>query len=146
MICTTLGYLARSFMGKKKNRRVGKRFPVLIQYDKQIGRLMKGLKEMGMFENTLVIFTSDNGAYPTFDQIRTTSECGAKNSLFEGGIRMPFIVHWPAKIAPGEVNDESIVCAVNILPTLCAITGAKLPGGFEGSGENMSGALLGKNV
>ena len=120
--------------------------PVLVEYDKQIGRLMEGLKKLGIFENTLVIFTSDNGAYPTFDQIRTNSERGAKNSLFEGGIRMPFIAHWPAKIPPGKVNDESILCAVDILPTLCAITGAHVPREYNGSGENMTDALLGAKV
>src|SRR5690606_22993133 len=75
---------------------------VLKEYDIQIGRLMKGLKELGMDKNTLVIFTSDNGPAPTFDQIRANSERGAKNSLYEAGINMPFIVRWPVKIKSGE--------------------------------------------
>ncbi len=137
----------KEFYGKKETWTSRETFvPVLKEYDKQIGRLMRGLRKLGMFENTLVIFTSDNGAYPTFDQIRTNSQRGAKNSLFEGGLRMPFIVHWPAKIASGEVNDESVISAVDILPSLCAITGAKLPSGFKGSGENMDRTLLGAAV
>lgn len=116
---------------------------VLKEYDKQIGRLMQGLKKMGMFENTLVIFTSDNGALPTFDQIRNNSNRGSKISLYEAGIRMPFIVHWPAKVAPGEVNDESVISAVDILPSLCELTGAKLPNGYNGNGEEMTDAILG---
>ncbi|HET8735048.1 MAG TPA: sulfatase-like hydrolase/transferase [Pricia sp.] len=137
----------KAYYGKRKKWKTKEAFvSVLMEYDKQIGRLMDGLKKLGIFENTLIIFTSDNGAYPTFDQIRTNSQRGAKNSLFEGGIRMPFIAHWPAKIPPGAVNDKSIVSAVDILPTLCAITGATLPDGYNGSGENMRGALLGTKV
>lgn len=117
--------------------------PVLEEYDRQIGRLMKGLEDMAMAENTLVIFTSDNGAYPTFDQIRTNSERGAKNSLFEGGIKMPFIVSWPAKIKPGMVDNETVLNSVDILPSLSAIIGATLPAGFDYSGEDMSNAFLG---
>ncbi len=117
--------------------------PVLEEYDRQIGRLMAGLQELGVIENTLVIFTSDNGAYPTFDQIRTNSQRGAKNSLYEGGLRMPFIVHWPSKIEPGKVDNQSVVSSVDILPSICSITGVKLPNSYEGSGEDMSMALLG---
>lgn len=116
---------------------------VLKEYDIQIGRLMKGLKELGMDKNTLVIFTSDNGPAPTFDQIRANSERGAKNSLYEAGINMPFIVRWPEKIKSGETDDESVICSVDLLPTLCTITGAKLPVGFDYGGEDMGNALLG---
>ena len=138
---------SEEFYGKKETWTTRETFVrLLLDYDKQIGRLMAGLRELGMYENTLVIFTSDNGAYPTFDQIRTNSQRGAKNSLFEGGLRMPFIVHWPAKIAPGEVNGVSVISAVDILPSLCAITGAQLPYGFKGSGENMSPTLLGTEI
>ena len=132
------------FYGKKKTWVSKKNFvPVLQEYDRQIGRLVKGLKDLGLFENTLIIFTSDNGAYPTFDQIRTNSQRGAKNSLYEGGVRMPFIIHWPAKIKPGETDNESVICAVDILPSLCALAGAELPYGYKASGEDVSQALLG---
>lgn len=117
--------------------------PVLEEYDRQIGRLMSGLEKLGISENTLVIFTSDNGAYPTFDQIRTNSQRGAKNSLYEGGIRMPFIVQWPAKIEPGKIDNESVISSVDLLPSICSISGANLPEMYEGSGEDMSVALLG---
>lgn len=119
---------------------------VLEEYDRQIGRLIDGLKNQGLLENTLIIFTSDNGAYPTFEQIRTNGLRGGKNSLFEGGVRMPFIVHWPAMIKKSLVDDESILSSVDILPSLCKITGAKLPKGFDYSGEDASLALLGKGV
>jgi arylsulfatase A-like enzyme len=116
---------------------------VLEEYDRQIGRFVDGLKKLGMLENTLIIFTSDNGALPTFDQIRTNGLRGSKVSLYEGGIRMPFIISWPAKIKAGEVEDESVICSVDIFPSLCAVTGAKMPEGFNYSGEDMSESLLG---
>ena len=116
---------------------------VLKEYDNQIGRFIKGLKDLGIWENTLIIFTSDNGALPTFDQIRTNGLRGSKVSLYEGGIRMPFIISWPNKIAKGEIENETILSSVDIFPSLCKITGAKLPDGFNYSGEDMSDALLG---
>ena len=117
---------------------------VLTEYDKQIGRLMEGLTKLGLEKNTIVIFTSDNGPAPSFQQMRTNSLLGVKCSLYEGGIRMPFAIHWPEKIKAGGINDSSIVCAVDLLPSLCALTGAKLPLDMELSGEDMSRALLGE--
>lgn len=70
---------------------------VLTEYDKQIGRLMEGLTKLGLEKNTIVIFTSDNGPAHSFQQMRTNSLLGVKCSLYEGGIRMPFAIHWPEK-------------------------------------------------
>ena len=116
---------------------------VLTQYDKQIGRLMEGLEQLGIRENTLVIFTSDNGALPTFDNARTNGHRGSKNSIYEGGVNMPFIVSWPGTINAGETDNESVINAVDLYPSLCQIAGAKLIEGFDYSGEDMSQALLG---
>ena len=111
--------------------------------DRQIGRFMDGLEKLGLAENTIVIFTSDNGAYPTFNQVRSNGHRGSKNSIYEGGVNMPFIIVWPNKIKAGGVDDESVINAVDIYPSLCAITGAKQIAGFNYSGEDMSKALLG---
>lgn len=119
---------------------------VLKEYDRQIGRFVDGLKSMGSWDNTLIIFTSDNGALPTFNQVRTNGLRGSKVSLYEGGVRMPFIICWPGKIKGGEIENESVVCSVDLYPSLCAITGAKMPEGFDYSGEDMSKALLGVEV
>lgn len=116
---------------------------VLKELDKQIGRLMKGLKDLGEDENTLVIFTSDNGPNPSYLNKRTVGMRGQKGTLYEGGIRMPFIVRWPGKIAPGQVNDQSVMVAVDILPSLCKITGAQLPCNYSIDGEDRSSILLG---
>lgn len=132
------------FFGNRKSW-VGKEnfLSVLKEYDKQIGRLLDGIKKLGISENTLIIFTSDNGALPTFEQVRTNGQRGSKVSLYEGGVRMPFIISWPAKIKAGEVDDESVVNSVDIYPSLCSLVGAKMPKGFNYSGENMRKALLG---
>ncbi len=117
---------------------------VLAEYDRQMGRLMDGLKELGIEDNTIVIFTSDNGPAPSFKQIRANMMRGTKNSLYEGGIRMPFIIRWPDRIKGGQVNDRSIVTALDLFPSLCKMAGVELPDGYNPGGEDMSKALMGK--
>ncbi len=85
--------------------------------DKQLGRFIKTLDELGVGENTIIIFTSDNGPAPSFKSVRSAYLRGTKNSLYEGGIRMPFIVRYPKKIKAGQVNNESVLCAVDLYPT-----------------------------
>jgi len=116
---------------------------VLNEYDVQIGRLLQGLKDLGLEENTIVIFTSDNGPAPSFQQKRTNNLRGVKCSLYEGGILMPFLIRWPGKIPAGKVDNQSVICAVDLLPSLCKMTGAKLPSDFNFSGEDRSIALTG---
>ena len=117
---------------------------VLAEYDRQIGRFLTRLDQLGLSDNTIVIFTSDNGPAPSFRQLRTNGMRGVKNSLYEGGIRMPFIIRWPGVIEAGKVDDRTVVCAVDLLPSLCKIAKARLPKGYRSSGEDMSRALLGK--
>ena len=117
---------------------------VLAEYDRQIGRFLTQLDQLGLSDNTIVIFTSDNGPAPSFRQLRTNGMRGVKNSLYEGGIRMPFIIRWPRVIEAGKVDDTTVVCAVDLLPSLCKIARARLPKGYRSSGEDMSRALLGK--
>ena len=117
---------------------------VLIDYDRQIGRLIEGLKKLGIADNTIVIFTSDNGPAPSFRGSRAGNYRGCKASLFEGGMRMPFIVWSGGELVPkGKVDDTSIVSALDMFESLCRITGADLPTGFRTDGLDMSKALLG---
>lgn len=104
--------------------------PVLAEMDKQIGRLIKALDELGLSENTIVIFTSDNGPAPSFQSARAAYLRGTKNSLYEGGIRMPFLIKYPKKIKAGQVNNESVLCAVDLYPSLCAIAGIETEKGY----------------
>jgi arylsulfatase A-like enzyme len=112
--------------------------PVLAEFDKQMGRLFDGLNSRGMKENTLVIFASDNGALPTFNGDRSAGFRAGKLALYEGGIRMPFIVRWPGRVPAGRVEDKSIVSAVDLLPTLCSIAGAPVPAGHTLDGRDVS--------
>jgi len=117
---------------------------VLDEYDRQFGRFFAGLKELGLEENTLVVFTSDNGPLPTFDGRRAKPFRGSKLSLYEGGIRMPFIVRWPGHVPAGGLDEISVMNGVDFFPTFCAIAGATLPDGVAFDGQDVSAAWLGK--
>src|SRR4030095_16909160 len=67
-------------------------------------------------------------------------------SLYEGGIRLPFIARWPGHVAADRVDETTVMHAVDMMPTLAAIAGVKLPKDCEGDGEDLSGALLGKAI
>lgn len=118
--------------------------PVLADLDKQVGRLLDELKRRGLEENTIVIFTSDNGALPTFNGDRSAPYRGHKLALYEGGIRMPFIVRWPGKVPAGKVDDRSVLMAEDVFPTLCAIAGATVPREHKLDGIDVSGVWRGK--
>jgi arylsulfatase A-like enzyme len=112
---------------------------VLVETDRQVGRLLDGLKGT----NTLVLFLGDNGAAPTFDQKRVGGLRGAKLSLYEGGTRVPFIVWWPGNARAGVVNEKTVLAAVDLLPSLATVCGASLPKGYRSDGEDLSAALKG---
>ena len=118
---------------------------VLIEYDRQIGRLLDGLKELGIADNTIVIFASDNGPAPSFRGSRAGNYRGCKASLYEGGIRLPFIVWNGGSLVPkGKVDSTSVISALDMFESLCQIADAPLPKDFRTDGVNMSKALFGK--
>ena len=71
---------------------------------------------------------------------------GRKRSLFEGGVRVPFLVRWPGHAPVGLKNDTTVFTAVDLLPTLCAAAGVELPAEYRGDGENLLDAFSGKLV
>ena len=127
-------------------------YAVLSEIDRNVGRLLDKLDELGMSENTMVIFSSDNG--PSKELNSGTSHFGyasytgpfrgAKRSIYEGGVRMPFIVRWPEGTPSGKVDSSTVISAVDFLPTICTLAGIELPNGIYIEGEDMSDALLGK--
>jgi len=119
--------------------------PVLRVMDREIGRLMDGIKALGLDGDTLVVFASDNGALPTFGGARSGGFRGSKLSLYEGGIRLPFIVRWPGRVPAGRVDRDSVIAAVDLLPSLCVLAGAQLPAGAP-DGQDLSAAYLGRGV
>lgn len=100
----------------------------ITQMDDAFGRVMKKLDELNLRENTLVLFTSDNG--PAITAQHPYGSSGPlrdkKGSVWEGGIRVPGILRWPGKAKPGTTSDEPI-SHVDFLPTACAITGLQAP-------------------
>ncbi len=118
--------------------------------DGQIGRLLAGLAELGMAGNTLVLFSSDNG--PEDIHIRNAGHSGVgsagpfrgrKRSLYEGGIRVPFIVRWPGHVPANRIDDSSVVAACDFLPTLCKLAGVEVPPAHALDGEDIGEILLG---
>ena len=116
---------------------------VLAEYDRQVGRFMAGLKELGLEEQTLVIFSSDNGPLPTFGGARAAGLRGSKMSLYEGGVREPLIVRWPGRVPAGRVDERTVSSAVDLFPSVCALAGAKPPDALF-DGEDVSAAWFGK--
>ncbi len=100
---------------------------MITRLDAQVGEIFAKLKEKGMLESTVVIFTSDNGPHEEggADPAFFNRDCllrGTKRSIHEGGIRVPFIVHWPAKVKAGTVNDHQLAF-YDLMPTFCDIAG-----------------------
>lgn len=115
--------------------------PVLKEYDVQIGRLLNELKRRGFDKNTIVVFTSDNGPAPNFRHDRSAGMRGAKLSLYEAGIRMPFIVWGTTKIPSGKTDSNSVITANDLLTSFCKL--ASLTQSTAGDGEDRSAVLLG---
>jgi arylsulfatase A-like enzyme len=117
---------------------------VMVENDRQIGRLLDGLKGLGIEKDTLVLFASDNGPLPTFKGDRAIGLRGSKLSLYEGGVRVPLIACWPGCVPAGRVDETTVLSAVDLFPTFCALAGAELPKDMRPDGEDRSAALLGK--
>ena len=113
--------------------------------DRQVGEVLALLKELGLEQNSLVFFSGDNGGADYFASAehprgvhsankhpQTGVEYrGKKGTLYEGGLRVPFIARWPGKIAPGTVSDH-LGYFPDVLPTIAEVTGAKAPADVDG--------------
>ena len=118
--------------------------PVMVEVDRQIGRLLDGVQALDANRKTLVIFASDNGPLPTFAEARTVGQRGSKLSLYEGGIRVPLIAWGPELVPAGRTNEATVLSGVDLFPTICKLCGAALPDDYKSDGEDLSAALLGK--
>ena len=121
---------------------------MISHLDRDIGRILKQLDELGLDENTLVIFTSDNG--PTFDRLGGSDSDffdsadglrARKGSLYEGGIRVPMIARWPGKI-PADSKSAHIAAFWDVLPTIAELTAAQVPATV--TGHSFAAALQGQ--
>ncbi len=111
---------------------------VLRETDREIGRLLDGLRGLKLDTNTLVIIAGDNGPEPSFNRARSGGMRGMKWSLYEGGIRTPLIVRLPGVVPAGVVNETTVVAGVDFLPTLCALAKVPAPTGATFDGEDLS--------
>ncbi|MBW8885335.1 MAG: sulfatase-like hydrolase/transferase, partial [Planctomycetia bacterium] len=125
----------------------------VLSLDDSIGRLLANIDELGLREKTVVVFSSDQGAAPvqlhaeaagkkSAKAAKRTAEKadarldllgyvgdfrGGKHNMYEGGVRAPFIIRWPGHVPAGRVDEKSLFGGIDWLPTLCRLTGAKLP-------------------
>ena len=124
---------------------------MITRLDRDVGRVLDLIQQAGLAENTIVIFTSDNG--PLYDELGGTDTDffnsaagfrGRKGSYYEGGFREPCLVRWPGKIAPGSASDR-VTGFEDWLPTLLELIGAKdkIPAGIDGI--SFAPTLLGKS-
>jgi uncharacterized sulfatase len=134
--------------------------------DKSVGRVLDKLEELGLSENTMIVFFSDNGGLKSrFDKIplidKRTQHIyegdsllyiassnaplrAEKGTVYEGGIREPFIVKWPGKVTPGQISD-ALISSVDFYPTFISLAGGKLPEDQVFDGKNIMPEILGNN-
>jgi arylsulfatase A-like enzyme len=142
---------AGKFKEKDPSQPYNARYAAMIQrFDSSVGRVLKALDEQGLANETIVVFTSDNGA--TFEAGNKGASWfhdsnrpyrGQKRSLEEGGIRVPGIVRWPGRVAAGKRTTD-LIHNIDILPTFLAAAGAKPDPTWKVDGVNMLDVWTGK--
>ncbi len=120
---------------------------MITRMDRDVGRIMQKIKDLGIDSNTVVFFTSDNGPYngSTVHSVEFFDSNGplrgVKRDVYEGGIRVPFIARWPGKIPAGQVSDQ-VLAFWDMMPTFAELTGLPIPPHTDGI--SMLPVLLGK--
>ena len=126
--------------GKKLGIKTDTRLAAMVStMDTNIGRIMKSLDDNKLTDNTIVIFTSDNGGLYKFNGEHPLR--AGKGSYYEGGIREPFLIRWPAKVKPAR--NATPISGIDIFPTLAAAAGAKVPADKILDGVNLMPELTG---
>jgi arylsulfatase A-like enzyme len=124
---------------------------MIASVDESVGRILDTLDKHGLAENTLVVFTSDNGGVGGYESIGLMKKDGitdnaplkgGKGTLYEGGHRVPFIFRWKGKIAAGRTEDTPII-GVDIYPTLVELASADVPPDYTLDGKSIAGLLTG---
>ncbi len=124
----------------------------ITDLDRQLGRLFTALDELKLANDTIIFFSSDNGAEDY--RIGNASNGGVgntgplrarKRSMYEGGIRTFGLVRWPGRVAAGKRDETSVTGGVDFLPTICKLTGVTLPANLQPDGEDVSDIWLGKS-
>lgn len=124
----------------------------VMQLDDTVGRIVEALETGRIADNTLVLFTSDNGCSPMADLLALAAKGhrpsyiyrGTKADIYEGGHRVPFIVRWPGTVKAGA-NSDQILCLTDLMATFADIVGAKLPDDAGEDSVSILPALLGED-
>jgi len=127
-------------------------YAVLTYIDKQVGRILDRLDDLGLSENTIVVFTSDNGPesglIPFVSHYGNAASSGPfrglKRSLYEGGIREPFIVRWKGQTPANRVDRDTVFGGADWLPSVCKLAGVAPPENIQG--EDLSTSFSGESV
>lgn len=133
---------------------------IIAEGDAGVGAILNVLKDLNIDDNTLVIFSSDNGpeyarldtdqflnkGYGEYYSVGETGGLkGEKRSLYAGGIRVPFIVRWPGVAPKGKRDSTSVVTAIDLLPTFLEIAGLELPNNYKPDGQSALAAIKGED-
>jgi len=120
----------------------------VVQSDWTAGQVLRAIEENDFYDNTIVIFTSDNGPeYYAYDRIRKYNHRsmgpfrGLKRDIWEGGHRVPFVIRWPGHIKPGS-ESNALISQIDVMATVAAIVGYKLPTGTAEDSQNQLPVLL----
>ncbi|HBB92766.1 MAG TPA: N-acetylgalactosamine-4-sulfatase [Bacteroidales bacterium] len=132
-------------------------YGMITNFDENLGRLRKQLEEMGLADNTILIFMTDNGtaagvkldghwrdSYPT-DIGFNAGMRGTKGSPYEGGHRVPCFIHWPDGNFPKNADIKKLTAHIDVLPTLAEMCRLKTPEGYHSDGVSLVKALKGKS-
>lgn len=122
-----------------KNEKLAHYYGAVTRMDRIIGDVFKTVADAGQTDNTLVMFLSDNGGSGNGGNAPLK---GAKSTMWEGGLRVPFLVRWPGHIHPGRATDEFLT-SLEIVPTLLEVIGAPSPVGVKLDGTSMLSVLKG---
>jgi len=139
---------ADEFKGKSETNPYG---DFMLQVDHTVGQILKSLEEHGIADNTLIIFTSDNGCSPeaNFEELAKFGHRpgyhfrGHKADIYEGGHRVPFMVRWPGHIKAGKESNE-VICLTDLLATVADIAGTSLESSAGVDSYSILPTLLGK--
>jgi len=136
-------HAGEKFRGKSANGRFG---DWVEEVDWSVGQVLDTLRELKVAENTLVVFTSDNGPWLVkgADGGSAKPLRGGKGSTWEGGVRVPTVVWWPGKIAPRSTSD-AVAGTIDLLPTCVTIAGGTVPAEPMIDGRDLSPVLFGKS-
>lgn len=114
---------------------------LIVSLDDNVGRILQSIKDNGLEDNTIVLFTNDNGGQ-TGTGADNTPLRGKKGTLWEGGVRVPWVMRWPGTITPGSVIDDPVI-SLDILPTFVEASGNKVDQSWNLDGRSFLPLLNG---